>query len=319
MSGKKQLTFRRDGTFTIAQFTDVHWMNGNEQDARSRDLMERIIREERPDLIVYTGDVIYTGAVREGEQPCVDAEGAFRDAVACAEEAGIPWAVVFGNHDTENLITREELGLVVESCAHAVSGRGPESVPGTGNFTLVLEDRSGAPAAALFGFDSGAYSDNERVPGYDWIKRGQIDWYVAESGRLAAANGGERLPALAFFHIPLPEYRQAWDTVTCYGEKHEDVCCSQLNGGLFAAMVETGDVMGTFCGHDHINDFWGELHGIRLCYGRASGYHTYGREGFVRGARMIRLREGERGFDTWLRLHDGTVAASQPEHVPDPR
>jgi hypothetical protein len=65
-----------------------------------------------------------------------------------------------------------------------------------------------------------------------------------------------------------------------------------------------GDVMGTFAGHDHLNDYIGELHGIRLGYGRATGYNTYGKEGFPRGARVIQLFEGERRFDTWIRLDE---------------
>lgn len=58
-------------------------------------------------------------------------------------------------------------------------------------------------------------------------------------------------------------------------------------------MVEMGDVMGTFVGHNHHNDFFGDLHGIRLCYSRVSGYGK-GREDFARGARIIMLKEGER-------------------------
>ncbi|MNC34498.1 hypothetical protein D3C75_829330 [compost metagenome] len=82
-------------------------------------------------------------------------------------------------------------------------------------------------------------------------------------------------------------------------------------------MAELGHTLGVFVGHDHVNDYWGELHGIRLCYGRASGHNTYGREGFPRGARMIRLYEGERRLDTWLRLEDGTKVTKQLRHEPE--
>ncbi|MEF3304542.1 metallophosphoesterase family protein [Paenibacillus sp. GYB003] len=314
---KRTLKFRPDGTFTIAQFTDVHWIDGCEEDLRSRALMETVIREEKPDVVFFTGDVIYTGGVKAGRQPCLDPRGALREAAACAEERGVPWALVFGNHDTENYITREELAAEVEAFAHSVFERGPAELSGCGNYALVIEGADGKAAAALYGFDSGAYSGLPHVEGYDWIRRDQIDWYLRESRRLTERNGGEPLPALAFFHIPLPEYEQVWRTRTCYGSKHEDVCAPKLNSGLFAALAEAGDVMGTFCGHDHVNDYWGELHGIRLCYGRATGYNTYGRDGFPRGARLIRLNEGRRGFESWLRLDDGTVVTSQPEHIPE--
>lgn len=83
-------------------------------------------------------------------------------------------------------------------------------------------------------------------------------------------------------------------------------------------MVEMGDVMGTFVGHDHGNDFWGTMHGIRLCYGRTTR-NTYLNKPFLTGARVIKLRAGERSFDTWLHLEDGTVIREQPEHKPEGR
>ncbi len=108
-----------------------------------------------------------------------------------------------------------------------------------------------------------------------------------------------------------------WRTRVCRGHRHEPVCSPAINSGFFAAMVEAGDVMGAFCGHDHVNDFEGKLHGMRLCYGRATGFGEYGRAGFPRGARVIRLREGRRGFETWLRLEGGVKSKGAPVHEPD--
>ncbi|KAI7246696.1 hypothetical protein KC345_g12039 [Hortaea werneckii] len=166
--------------------------------------------------------------------------------------------------------------------------------------------------------DTGAYSGLEQIPGYNWVRRSQINWLTEQSARLNPRTGEDKLPALAFFHIPLPEYAEMWSTQVCYGQKLEQVCAPVLNSGLFTALVEMGDVAGTFCGHDHINDFTGSLHGIRLSYGRATGYNTYGREGFMRGARVIRLTQGRKDFETWLRLEDGSLLLEQPLHNPDP-
>lgn len=49
-----------------------------------------------------------------------------------------------------------------------------------------------------------------------------------------------------------PEYRAELPRVCFFGEP---VCDPQLNSGLFNAMLECGDVMGVFCGHDHNNDY----------------------------------------------------------------
>lgn len=305
-----QLKFRGDHSFTIAQFTDVHWKNGEAEDLRSRALMEQVLEAEQPDLVVFTGDVVASYA-------SLDPIRAFREAVKSVDERQIPWAVVFGNHDTERIITRRELMNVASEYALCVTEQGPADITGFGNCVLEIVDPNGQAAALLYLLDSGNQSCLSTVSGYDWIRRDQIEWYVRSSRTATQQNGGTPLPSLAFFHIPLPEYRQVWAQEVCYGNKFEDVCCPNLNSGLFAAMVEMGDIMGTFVGHDHVNDYWGTLHGIRLCYGRATGYNEYGKEGFPRGARMIRLRAGERQFESWLRLDDGSVIRDQPAHLPD--
>ena len=69
---------------------------------------------------------------------------------------------------------------------------------------------------------------------------------------------------------------------------------------MYSAFLESGDVMGMFAGHDHVNNYIGCLHGICLAYGQATGRETYGDIG--KGYRVIELYEGERKFDTWVRI-----------------
>lgn len=48
-------------------------------------------------------------------------------------------------------------------------------------------------------------------------------------------------------------------------------------------------------GHDHMNDFIGEYNGVRLAYGRKTGYGSTGPlPGVTRGARVIQLQAGLR-------------------------
>lgn len=317
---KPILRFRDDHNFTIVQFTDIHWKNGEPEDLLSRQCMETVLDLEQPDLVVFTGDLIYSGEADTGFKKCQDPVQAFKDVVSVAESRGIRWAFVFGNHDTEGDITREELMDVAMQHTYNCAEHGPSEIHGVGNYTLPLFSHNGdETAAVLYFFDSGRESEHPAVPGYDWIRRDQIRWYEMASMAYSVKHQGSPLPSLAFFHIPLPEYNEVWERKTCYGSKHERVCCAEVNTGLFAAMLERGDVMGTFAGHDHINDYRGELHGIQLCYGRATGYGTYGREGMLRGARVIRLSEGQRQFDTWLRLSDGSQIREQEKHEPQKR
>ena len=98
-----------------------------------------------------------------------------------------------------------------------------------------------------------------------------------------------------------PEYMAELPRVGFFGEP---VCDPQLNSGLFNAMLECGDVMGVFCGHDHNNDYAINNRGILLAYGRYSGGDTVYND-IPNGGRVIVLKEGSRHFTTWVTLKGG--------------
>lgn len=296
------LRFNSKGKFKIVQFTDIHWMNGNEIDQKTRKLMERILDWEQPDFVVFTGDTVYGEKNKEN----------FLEAVKAVDQAQIYWAAVYGNHDTEWGADRKTLNLEQRKSPNCLTqlGDGDDL-----DYFLQIEGRDGRPKWTLYFMDSGFVNSNAKIGGYDYLKRSQINWYVDQAVRIKEEYGD--LPALAFFHIPLPEYNELWDYCHCYGQKNESVCCPKQNSGMFSAMLEMGDVKGVFVGHDHVNDYYGQMYGIKLCYGRASGYNTYSQEGFAHGARIIELDELSHDFITWIRSEDGSKIIKQPEHGPE--
>lgn len=307
------LRFRGD-TFKIVQLTDTHWTNFDERDRRTRHVIEAVLDAEQPDLVFLTGDML-------GGADCRDPASALLQLVQPIEQRRMSWAAVMGNHDDESTLSREELMRVMQTCPNFVARRGPRNVTGVGNYVLTVMDARGeCLAAILYGIDSNSYATTD-IGGWGWITRDQIAWYVRTSRQVSqrwrvSPEQRQRIPALAFFHIPVPEYDEVWRTRVCYGEKYEEVCAPKINTGFFAALHQAGEVIGTFVGHEHINDYWGELYGVRLCYGRVSGYGGYGKEGFLCGARVIELQQGVRSFRTWLRLENGAAVMSQPEHQP---
>ncbi|WP_276354521.1 metallophosphoesterase family protein [Cohnella caldifontis] len=295
-----ELKFRPDGTFKIVQFTDLHFgeihPGSQEAEERTTELMERIIAAEKPDLVALTGDLHWSIDVP-------DPKAALRRAIAPVVRSGVAWAAVFGNHDAEEGVTKEELLAIQQEDERCLTAAGPDDIHGIGNYALTVKKQDGTDGAALYFFDSGDYAPTP-IGGYAWIHPDQVRWYVEQSRGHALRDEGP-LPAIAFFHIPFPEYKEAWNGEQVTGVNGESVCCPGINSGLFGAMVQMGDVMGTFVGHDHDNDYCGTLHGIRLCYGRVTGYNTYGK--LPRGARVIELREGRRAFETWIVQEDGSI------------
>lgn len=128
-------------------------------------------------------------------------------------------------------------------------------------------------------------------------------------------------PGLAYFHIPLPEFA-SFDSTNYTGVKQEAISSASINSGFFATMLEAGDVKAVFTGHDHVNDFCGELTGISLCYAGGFGYHAYGKAGWYRRARVVlaTLEKTEnkgwgpvKSIRTWKRLDDPHLTAIDPQ------
>lgn len=294
------LQFNPDKKFKIVQFTDVHWVPGNPASEEAAERMNEVLDAEKPDLVIYTGDLIFAKPASEGLDKALEP----------TISRHIPFAVTWGNHDDEQDMNRTELSEYVEKKVGCLNTR-TEGISGVSNFILPVQASTGnAEAAVLYIFDSNTYSPLKQIKGYDWIKADQVEWYRKESAAFTARNGGKPLPAMAFFHIPFPEYNQAAqnENALLIGTRKEKACAPAINTGLYAAMLNAGDVMATFVGHDHVNDYVADWNNILLGYGRFTGGKTvYHDIPGGNGARVIELHEGERSFKTWIRLKGGKV------------
>lgn len=281
---KPELKFGKNGRFKIMQVTDVHYRSDSKDAKSSLEFLREAVRLVQPDLIMLTGDIVVSENTRREWQDVAGLMTGFK----------IPWAVVLGNHDSEYELTNRQIIDVLAEYPDNLTENGPEDVTGNGNYVLPVmsSTQPGKQAAVLYCFDTRKQ--------HQWIDYTQMDWYRRQSRLFAGQNGGKPLPALAFYHIPVPEFNEVIGKPTTVGLQQEQVCCPASNSGSFVAMLECGDVMGIFVGHDHDNNYIGCLHGICLAYGFKSGRQGYGKIG--RGVRVIELCEGERKFNTHL-LH----------------
>jgi len=292
------LRFHENGRFKIIQFTDLHLISGGSFDAKTDSsilLMEKLIIEERPDLAVLTGDLVVSGGAQE----------LWKKLVHPFVKHRLPFVVLFGNHDIESDMPKEKVLAFLKTVPYNLTFNADDSIDGVGNCDIPIMGSHGGENWILYMLDSHAYPEDDRFGAYDWVKPNQIQWYRNERD-VHIAKAGRVLPSLAFYHIPTLEYAVVCRDSNTVGSTLEDVCSPTLNTGLTAAFMERGDVLGTFVGHDHNNDFIGTYRDrIALAYGRKTGYAAAYKEVLERGARVINIYEDERRFDSYIRTLSG--------------
>jgi 3',5'-cyclic AMP phosphodiesterase CpdA len=292
-SGQPVLRFKNH-KFKIVQFTDLHLISGKEFAQRNDStymLMRCVIKEENPDFVVLTGDIVVSGGAAQ----------VWEEVVKPMTEAQVPFAVTFGNHDTETDLSKASTLKLIQKNKFNLTYNADKKLSGVGNCSLpILSSEGKSMPWAIYLFDSHAYTKDTVMGTYDWIKNDQIQWYRKQSAAYTAKQE-KTVSALAFFHIPLPEYEYVRNKKSTLGSIEESVCSPSINSGLFSSFIEMGDVMGVFVGHDHNDDYVGTAANICLGYGRKTGYASAYHEILERGARVIELYENEKKFDTHIR------------------
>ncbi len=297
----QDLRFNKAGEFKIVQFTDIHY-NGSAQSKVALSVVDSVLQHERPDLVVLTGDVLWG---KPGKENLLSVLGRI-------SKYNVPFVYEFGNHDSETTgFSNRELYNIARTVKNNILPdlSGQKEL----DYTLRVKSHDGKKTAAiLYCMDSHSYpqgfpKDKSRGT-YAWLTFDQVEWYRQQSQTFTKENGDTPYPALAFFHIPVPEYHEAVrdENAILIGTRREAACSPIFNSGMFTAMKECGDVMGIFCGHDHDNDYSVMWHDVLLAYGRYSGGNTVYNH-LPCGARIIVLKEGARRFDTYIRERKGKV------------
>jgi len=260
-----EMDYKED--FKILQMTDIHLANKDDR-SRQYKFMRETINQANPDLIVVTGDS-FTFADK------VVAKELF----AFFDEFGCKWTITLGNHDEQCYFSVDWLTDYLNSLSKSNESNclfidhQDDDISGNANFAINLMDGSTIKEQIII-MDSNRYNYGEYV-GYDYIKENQIEWYESIVNYTKEQNGGSLVKSLLFFHIPLPEWDDAWkayeegssDAILICGEKNEKSCPPDVNSGFFDKILELNSTDGIFVGHDHKNDFILKYKGIYLGYG----------------------------------------------------
>ena len=242
-----------------------------------------MVQHFKPDIIINTGDFWCTNSGKGWADTCG------RGCRALAKFK-TPWAFAWGNHDE----------AVDYNGVHAFIEKSPYLMycgAADGNYRIeVVARNSDAPLWNLI------LLNNSR----GGFKQEQIDWFKAESERIKK-NTAVPLPAFLFFHIPLPQYDDLVASGKAIGVKHESVCHENGSRDAFPVFRDSGFVKAMFCGHDHVNDYYGVLDGVRLQYGRATG--GYGADKVRKGGTLITVDAVKKTFEVKSVFPDGTSGA----------
>eukprot|EP00347_Sterkiella_histriomuscorum_P007757 403347672 len=295
--------------------TDTHLGESEQQDLNTQKVLRTVLFAEKPDLVVFTGDIV-SGNVWDGNEGWFAHQ--YQKIVQVMNEFKVYWASTAGNHDSEGDLTREEISELDRSYEYSLTRPNQGNISMAFNYQIPVYDGSGTNIVTRLWFiDSGASSGCFNKKGYDCVREDQIDWFRQANFQIPTTDSTKGRGIL-FLHIPLVEYMPMYNYENTVGTRGETVCCGAVNTGLFAAIKEQKTVEWVSCGHDHNNDYMGMYQNIWLAYGRKTGYGSYGPENMQHGVRVYEITYNPYKVDTWIRQEDGTkMSYNMPTSRPD--
>jgi len=299
---KIPLRFGRNGKFRILQLSDIQ--ETLTPDPRTLPAIERILDAACPDLVILGGDNCDGHKLKGGDE----LRRYLEIFTAPMAKRSIPWAHVFGNHDHDLKMDHVEQTLIYESMPCSVSSH-TKDVSGVTNFVLpILAKDSDTVAFAVWGLDTGNTVGTTGFPHaaevldlfhrpynsdcWDFVKFDQLMWYWNTSVALEK-EVGKSVPGIMFMHIAPWEFQMAVDNpeeAGTAGATDERMSLGAFNSGLFATVLQRGDIRAISCGHSHEDSFRADICGISVSLDACAGYNPYGHD-HLRGGRLFVIDE----------------------------
>ncbi|KAG0477335.1 hypothetical protein HPP92_014176 [Vanilla planifolia] len=323
-------------SFRIALFADLHYGEnawddwGPEQDVKSDKVQSIVLDKEMPDFVIYLGDLITANNL-----PIHNASLYWDRAISPTRGKGIPWAILFGNHDDASFEWPLEwfssagipdvhcpfaggkscsfrgtmrMELVKEEIENNIlshSQCGPTELwPGISNYILQISSSKDPdlPSVFLYFLDSGGGSYPEV------ISFAQVKWFKEKSRTI---NPDARIPELIFWHIPSKAYKKVGPhpksriRSPCSGSiNDEEVASQEVEWGMIDVLINRSSVKAVFVGHNHGLDWCCPYKSLWLCFARHTAYGGYGN--WAQGARILEMKEDPFTLTSWLRMEDGS-------------
>lgn len=301
LSSKHVLRFSKEGKFKILMMSDIQ--ETLNCDPRTIKMMGKLIDKAQPDLVVLGGDNC-NGAILKTEP---ELREYLKMISAPMEERKIPWMHVFGNHDHDVDVEQIHQTEMYEAHEWCVS-KHAKDIYGATNFVLpVLSHDSDEVAYTVWALDSNrkindtdlaVHEDMKPLkrpsPAERWdiLHFDQLMWYWNSSVEIEKYVGRKVYGAL-FMHVAPWEAQYLVDNpelTGCTGSAKEVLQMGAFNSGIFAEILQRGDIKVIGCGHSHDDCFQGEFCGITMALDACAGYTPYGTEE-LRGGRIFEIDE----------------------------
>lgn len=278
---KRDLDYQEN--FRVLQMTDIHFGLATNF-AEEWVYFDTLIGLAKPDLMILTGDMFMNASVDVVNQ-----------LYNYMDSKDIPWTVTFGNHDRQGFYTPQfiEGQATYDSYDNCLYVNPDDNVNGHGNHYINIVSGADVEWQVIM-LDSGSYHSLGATYDYDVIHEDQIAWYedvIKETNKVqfdvddfALVPPANVIPSVAFFHIPLFEYVDAYEAWEASGVDEDmdsgfyqdsGIWHGYYNSGFFAKAKELGSTRGMFVGHDHTNNFAIEYQDIVLSYGVKTGRGIY--------------------------------------------
>ncbi|KAJ7698347.1 Metallo-dependent phosphatase-like protein [Mycena rosella] len=318
--GTKKLTFDAHGDFKVVSFSDMHFGEGEEvtwgpeQDRNTSIVHANILDNEKPDYVVFNGDLV------TGENVFAFNATKYLDQVfAPTVVRAIPFSSTHGNHDNSLAITHQEEieyeQAHYSSLSHTRSDVGPKPY-GSGNYWVPVYATTTdcVPALIMWFFDSRSFVSGH--PGgtgptppdanFYWVDEKTVPQYITQQRELMDRVWKTVPPALVFVHIPVQkaDILAPLPSVGNHDDEPDPATQGFLNDtytgldlpfwdALVALDGGRGTVLAVTSGHDHGESWCARARasaGLPICFNGHSGYGGYvTTHSMVRNARVFGL------------------------------
>ena len=317
MKKSNEIRFRPNDKLVIMQVSDPQDMKYVRK--AMVNMLNNAYDKIKPDLVLFTGDNILGNHLldaRFGDRQVASGKAAtmkiMKESIAhiCKplEERRIPFAMIYGNHDDMNLVSKDEQGDIYRTYSMCLPMNNRNGKVDCDTYNIPIYSHDGEKLLFNLWMLDSAWYDKRNDKCYQAIKPETVEWYKKTSAEMKEKNGGKSVPSLMFAHIPLPEimnfvevcglidagailtHKNGWCRLKpdcTRGVMKESPSVLEETSGLFDAVLECGDVKAIISGHDHTNCFEGNYKGIDFIQTSCASFRCYGGE--MRGVRVFEL------------------------------